>query len=70
MSVTFDLYRIAQDGQRELVQTTRSAREAREVRDASQDEILVFVHDDATGDDQQSNLQSEVDDDIEGDFLI
>lgn len=40
MSVSFEVYRIGQDGRRELVRSTQSAREAREVRDHGRGEML------------------------------
>jgi len=74
MSVTFDVYRMDQSGQRELVRTTQSAREAREVRDGEPGEMLVFVHDDAAVQDRPLRERSveghAVNDGIDGDYLI
>lgn len=42
MTVSFDVYRIGRGGERVLVHSTQSAREAREVRDASPGEMVVI----------------------------
>jgi hypothetical protein len=72
MSVSFQVYRICQDGQQELIRTTQSAREAREVRDTSQDETLVVARDDAAVEDKlrERTRKLETQCDIEGDYLI
>jgi hypothetical protein len=72
MSITFDVYRIAQDGQRELIQTTQSAREARKARDADPGEVLVVVRDDRVDEVEQRNHPIEVDTrgEVEGDYPV
>jgi hypothetical protein len=72
MSVSFDVYRIGQDGQRELVRTTQSAREAREVRDTAPDEMLVVVSDDGVikDDERVRATADEFQGDIEDDHLL
>jgi hypothetical protein len=72
MSVSFDIYRIGQNGQRELVQTTQSAREAREVRDSAPGEMLVVVSDDGVMKDNEREWQTtdEFQSDIEDDHLL
>jgi hypothetical protein len=54
MSVSFDIYRIGHAGERILVHSTQSAREAREVRDAGPGEMQV-VGRRGRMDDQQLN---------------
>jgi hypothetical protein len=74
MSVTFDVYRRAQGGQRELVCITQSAHKAREVRDGAPGEMLVLMHDDAAVQGQplreRPGQGHAVNDGIEGDYLI
>lgn len=50
MSVSFAVYRISSAGERELVHTTQSARDAREVRDAGPGEMIVVGRDRAAND--------------------
>jgi hypothetical protein len=70
MSVRFDVYRIGHNGRRELVRSTQSAREAREVRDAGSGKMLVVVRDDGEESNGARTLVLEAHGDIEGDFLI
>jgi hypothetical protein len=62
MTFTFNVYRINQGGQRELVHTTQSAHEARELRDAGPGKMVVVVSDDEAVQDQPH--------DIEGNHLL
>jgi hypothetical protein len=72
MSVTFDVFRIAQDGQQELVCTTQSARAARELRDSDPGELLVVVRDDgiAGDNDRAQGMDIDARGDVDGDFPI
>jgi hypothetical protein len=72
MSVSFDVYRISRGGQRELVRTTQSAREAREMRDAAPGDLLVIVSDDGLMKDNEREraMGGEAQGDLEGDHLL
>jgi hypothetical protein len=77
MSVTFDVYRIGEEGRRELVCSTKSAREAREARDEQAGEMLVVGRDDAALHNRQlrsraidAKARKSAEDDVEGDYLI
>jgi hypothetical protein len=72
MSVSFDIYRIGQDGQRELVRNTQTAREAREVRDSAPGEMLVVVSDDGVmkANERERETTDEFQSDIEDDHLL
>ena len=72
MSMSFEVYRTGEGGQRELICTTQSAREAREMRDTRPGKMIVIGRDDAVAQKQHHDAVEAQDmaDDIEGDYLI